>query len=314
MNTPYSVVSHTSEKPKTASSHRKSHIDWGNQLIAYLFLIPAVLVFATFAWYPISQSIIMSFQSVSLTGPSTWVGLENYQLMLKDPVFEIAWKNTLQFLAWSLALGYFFPILIAVLVREMRQAQGFFRIVYFLPTVVPVAVAVIVWRFIYDPDAGYLNALLRLVGIERQTWLQDVALVKPSLVAIMTWSGFGGTALIYLASLQEFPTELYEAAELDGASPIQRILHITLPYLYPVMSLMFVLQIIAVAQVFTEPFLLTTGGPGRETLTPSMHIYNRAFLRLDMGYAAAWSVTMIVFLVGFSIIYRAIDANIKRNY
>jgi multiple sugar transport system permease protein len=314
MNTPYSVVPHTSEKPKTTSSNRKSHIDWGNQLIAYLFLIPAVLVFATFAWYPISQSIIMSFQSVSLTGPSTWVGLENYQLILKDPVFEIAWKNTLQFLAWSLALGYFFPILIAILVREMRQAQGFFRIVYFLPTVVPVAVAVIVWRFIYDPDAGYLNALLRLVGIERQTWLQDVALVKPSLVAIMTWSGFGGTALIYLASLQEFPTELYEAAELDGASPIQRILHITLPYLYPVMSLMFVLQIIAVAQVFTEPFLLTTGGPGRETLTPSMHIYNRAFLRLDMGYAAAWSVTMIVFLVGFSIIYRAIDANIKRNY
>ena len=104
------------------------------------------------------------------------------------------------------------------------------------------------------------------------------------------------------------------AAELDGASPIQRILHITLPYLYPVMSLMFVLQIIAVGQVFTEPFLLTTGGPGRETLTPSMHIYNRAFLRLDMGYAAAWSVMMTVFLVAFSIIYRAIDAYIKRNY
>jgi multiple sugar transport system permease protein len=314
MTAPYSVVSQPNEKPKTASRVQKSRIDWGNQLIAYLFLIPAILVFVTFAWYPISQSIIMSFQSVSLTGESTWVGLENFQLMLKDPVFEIAWKNTLQFLAWSLALGYFFPILIAVLVREMRHAQGFFRIVYFLPTVVPVAVAVIVWRFIYDPDAGYLNALLRLVGIERQTWLQDVTLVKPSLVAIMTWSGFGGTALIYLASLQEFPTELYEAAELDGASPIQRILHITLPYLYPVMSLMFVLQIIAVAQVFTEPFLLTTGGPGRETLTPSMHIYNRAFLRLDMGYAAAWSVMMIVFLVAFSIIYRTIDAYIKKNY
>jgi multiple sugar transport system permease protein len=314
MTAPYSVVSQTNEKPKTTAQIRNSHIDWGNQLIAFLFLIPAILVFATFAWYPISQSIIMSFQSVSLTGPSTWVGLENYQLMFKDPVFEIAWKNTLQFLGWSLILGYFFPILIAVLVCEMRQAQGFFRIVYFLPTVVPVAVAVIVWRFIYDPDAGYLNALLRLIGIDRQTWLQDVALVKPSLVAIMTWSGFGGTALIYLASLQEFPTELYEAAELDGASPIQRILHITLPYLYPVMSLMFVLQIIAVAQVFTEPFLLTTGGPGRETLTPSMHIYNRAFLRLDMGYAAAWSVMMTVFLVAFSIIYRAIDAYIKKNY
>jgi multiple sugar transport system permease protein len=123
----------------------------------------------------------------------------------------------------------------------------------------------------------------------------------------MTWGAFGTTALIYLATLQEIPSELYEAAELDGASPLYRIRYITLPHLYPVMSLLFILQFITVVQVFTEPFLLTNGGPGRETLTPTLHIYNRAFVRIDLGYAAAWSVTMIVVLLVFSIIYRIIN-------
>jgi len=298
---------------KRKRSLERFQYKWGNQIMAFVFLIPAILVFATFAWYPIYQSIVMSFQDVSLTGQSTWVGWANYELMLKDPALEIAWINALQFAVWSLMLGFFVPVVLAVLVREMRVGQGFFRVVYFLPTVVPVAIAVIIWRFIYDPDAGYLNAFLDMVGIQGQNWLTNANLVKPSLVAVMTWSGFGTTALIYLASLQEVPGELYDAAELDGASPLQRIRNITIPHLLPIMSLMFILQVLAVVQVFTEPFLLTNGGPGRETLTPAMHIYNRAFIRFDFGYASAWSVMMIIVLVGFSIIYRIADNRLRNN-
>jgi multiple sugar transport system permease protein len=286
---------------------------FARQITAYLFLLPALLAFATFAWYPIYRAVEMSFHTVNLNAPSEWVGLENYELMLKDPALNAIIINGLQFAIWSLILGYFVPVVIAVLVREMRIGQGFFRIVYFLPTVVPAAIAVIVWRFLYDPDAGYLNQLLALVHIPPQTWLSDLFLAKPSLVAVMTWNGFGATALIYLASLQEFPTELYEAAELDGASPLQRIWHVTLPQLYPVMVLMFVLQIIAVTQVFTEPFLLTKSGPGRETLTVATHIYNRAFIRLDMGYAAAWSVATIVVMMIFSIAVRVLNARLTRD-
>ncbi len=277
------------------------------QIAAYLFLLPALIVFALFAWLPILKSVEMSFQDVKLGGEATWAGLGNFALMFKDPAFEIAWRNSLQFAAWSLILGYFFPVAIAILVREMRIGKGFFRVVYFLPTVVPAAVAVIIWRFIYDPDGGVLIEALAQLGMARQLWLQDAGLVKPALVAVMTWAGFGTTALIYLASLQDVSQELYEAAELDGASPLQRIRHIALPHLYSVMSLMLILQIIAVVQVFTEPFLLTNGGPGRETLTPALHIYNRAFLRMDMGYASAWSVTMILMLAAFSIIYRLVN-------
>ncbi|MCC6616162.1 MAG: sugar ABC transporter permease [Anaerolineae bacterium] len=282
------------------------------QITAYLFLLPALIAFGLFAWYPIVNSVVMSFQDVSLTGASTWVGLHNFELMLKDPATGVIWKNVAEFLFWSLALGFFVPVIIALLVREMRIGKGFFRVVYFLPTVVPAAVAVIIWRFIYDPDAGILNELLRQLGMSRQLWLQDLTLAKPALVAVMTWNAFGTTALIYLASLQDISQELYEAAELDGASPWQRVLHIGLPHLYPIMSLMFLLQIIAVVQVFTEPFLLTFGGPGRETLTPAMHIYNRAFIRVDLGYASAWSVTMIVVLAVFSIIYRVVNSRLSR--
>ena len=279
----------------------------GKQVAAYLFLLPALVLFAVFAWYPIVNAVIMSFQDVTLQGDSAWVGLDNFSLMLRDPAFEIAWRNSLQFTGWSLLLGFLLPVIIAVLIREMRIAQGFFRIVYFLPTVVPSAVAIIIWRFIYDPDAGLLNETLRTFGLSGQQWLNDAALVKPSIVTMMTWGAFGTTALIYLSTLQEIPTELYEAAELDGASPLHRIRHITFPHLYPVMSVLFILQVISVVQLFTEPFLLTNGGPGRETLTPALHIYNRAFTRIDLGYASAWSVMLIIVLLSFSIVYRIVN-------
>lgn len=303
---------------KMAKPSRRSLLNWARiryqmprQIVAYLFLLPAIVAFAIFAWYPILSSIQMSFQDVSLTGESEWVGLKNFELMLKDPATGIIWKNALEFTLWSLILGFLVPVVIAILVREMRRGSGFFRIVYFLPTVVPAAVSVIIWRFMYDPDAGVLNAFLKSFGAARLLWLQDPSLAKPALIAVMTWAGFGTTALIYLASLQDISQELYEAAELDGASVMRRIRHIALPHLYPVMSLMFVLQIIAVVQIFTEPFLLTNGGPGRETLTPAAYIYNRAFIRTNMGYASAWSVTMIVVLAVFSIIYRVVNSRLN---
>ena len=284
------------------------------QLGAYLFLLPAIIIFALVAWYPIARAFEMSFQYVNLIGKSEWVGFENYELMKLDPARKIIWKNTLQYLMWSLTLGYAVPIICAILIREMRHGGSFFRIVYFLPTVVPISIAVIVWRFIYNPESGFLNELIEVFGIDPQLWLTDVKLAKPSLVLIMTWGGFGTTTLIYLAAILDIPSELYEAAELDGASPFNRIRHITLPHIFPVMSLMFVLQIIFVVQVFTEPYLLTKGNPARTTLTPVLHIYNKAFGgRADLGYAAAWSVTLLIFLAAFSAIHLYIDRRINRT-
>lgn len=289
---------------------KQTPLDWRRHIPAFLFLAPAIAIFALFAWFPIVKAFVMSFNDVTIAGQYTWEGLGNYEKMLRDPAFSAAWGNSAQFAAWSI-LGFFVPVITAVLVREMRHVRGFFRVVYFLPTVVPSAIAIIIWRFIYDPDAGFLNALVMSLGGQGQNWLTNPATVKPAIVFMMTWGGFGATALIYLATLQEIPNELYEAAELDGAGPLQRIRWITFPYLIPVMSAMFILQVISVVQVFTEPFLLTKGGPGRETLTPTLQIYNRSFIQIDLGYAAAWSVTMVIVLLIFSLIYRYVNTRLE---
>src|SRR5260221_8426007 len=302
------AVTIQSDSPSTVTAHRSHQtwwrrIRWGNQLAAYSFLAPALILFAVFAWLPILKTVIFSFQNVNLNGDSTWVGFDNIQRMLSDPKFGIAWGNALQFALLSLAMGYFTPILVAIMVAELRRGKAFFRLVYFLPTVIPITISLLIWRLIYKVDGGFLNGLIGLLNIPPQSWLQDARLAKAAIILILTWANFGATLLIYIAALADIPAAYYEAAELDGATPFQRIVSITLPQLYPTMIITFILQIIAVAQIFTEPFLLTAGGPGTATLTPLLVIYNKAFLNFDFGLAPAWSLHTIIILSIFSAIY-----------
>lgn len=278
-------------------------IRWGNQLAAYSFLVPALIVFAVFAWLPILKTVIFSFQNVNINGDSTWVGLDNFQRMLIDPAFGIAWQNAFQFALLSIAMGFFIPIFVAIMVGEMRRGKTFFRLVYFLPTVIPITISLLIWRLIYKADGGFLNALLGLLSVPPQSWLQDPRLVKAAIILILTWANFGSTLLIYIAALQDIPADYYEAAELDGAQPFQRIRSITLPQLYPTMIITFILQVIAVAQIFTEPFLLTQGGPGTASLTPVLVIYRKAFQNGDFGLASAWSLSLVIILGIFSAVY-----------
>ena len=141
------------------------------------------------------------------------------------------------------------------------------------------------------------------MGGHPQSWLQDPLLVREAIIVLLTWANFGSTLLIYLAALQDVPAEHYEAAEIEGANPFQRIIYITFPSLYPTMITTFILQVIAVVQIFTEPFLLTKGGPGSATLTPVLVIYNKAFLNNDFGLASAWSLSLIIILGLFSAVY-----------
>jgi multiple sugar transport system permease protein len=297
---------------------------WQQQLSGYLLLLPALILFALFAWYPISRSVVMSFQDVNLAGDSTSTCTEelaldnldnyadaclsNFELMVIDPGFSDAWRNSFEFAGLSVIMGFFVPVLVGILVNEMRLAKGFFRLVYFLPTVIPAVISLLVWQELYKvarspTQNGYFNQLLMEFGYEKQFWLSNPDLVKPSILVIMTWGGFGATALLYLAALQDLPSELYEAAEIDGASMIDRIRHITLPHLRPTMLILLILQIIGVVQIFLEPFVLTAGGPGRETTTPVLKIYQKAFGNYQFGVASAWSVMLIAVLAVFSFIY-----------
>jgi multiple sugar transport system permease protein len=278
-------------------------------LVAYAFLAPALIVFALFAWWPIVNSFLLSFQKVKLqdlTG-GEWVGLRNFERMVADPVFEVSWRNSVEFTVLSVLIGFFVPVIIAILVQEMRVAKAYFRLVYFLPTVIPPLIANLVWKRIYEPEGGLLNSFLWSLGIgsraDPTAWLQEPALVKPSMLIIMTWAGFGGTMLIYLAALQDVPVVLYEAAEIDGASILHRIRYITIPHMLPQMLVMLILQIIGVMQLFLEPFVLTAGGPANRTVTPVLTMYRKAFLNGDIGLASAWSVMMVIVLAIFSAVY-----------
>jgi multiple sugar transport system permease protein len=277
--------------------------NWREQRLAYLFLFPALFLFALINWYPILKTILYSFQEVNLKGVQGWVGFANYVRMFGNPIFYTVWQNTLGYVLLSIAMGSMVPIILAIMINEMRRLSPFFQTLVYLPTLIPIVVGLIVWRQIYAPEGGILNSLLQLVGIPPQLWLQNPALAKPAIVVIMTWLGAGGTVLIYLSGLREIPLELYEAAELDGFSVLKRIWYITLPHISARIKIMLVLQIIFVAQVFTEPFILTAGGPANSTRSPVLEIYDTAFNQNNFGLASAWSVSMLVVLSVFSILY-----------
>lgn len=281
----------------------RRRINWRKQGVAYLFLLPALAAFTLVTWYPILSTIIYSFQKVNVAGVQGWVGFSNYERMFGNPIFYTAWQNTLVYVLLSLVMGAMVPIILALIINEMRGLSSFFQTIVYLPTLIPIAVGLIVWRQIYAPTGGILNSLLKLVNIAPQLWLQDPLLAKPALIIIMTWIGAGGATLLYLYALREIPPDIFEAAELDGFTVFQRIRYIALPLLRSRIQIMLVLQIITVAQVFTEPFVLTNGGPASSTTSPVLEIYNIAFTRTDFGLASAWGVSMLVALSIFSVLY-----------
>ncbi|MEA4943221.1 MAG: sugar ABC transporter permease [Propionicimonas sp.] len=271
------------------------------------FALPMILIFGLFSLWPILRSMVMAFQETNLTGTSTWVGLDNFVWVLTDPDLPIAIRNTGYFALLALLIGFPLPLIGAVLLNEMRRLKGFYTALAYLPVVVPPVVAVLLWRFFYDGSpTGVFNQLLGWVGLGPFPWLNDSAWAMPSLVLEATWAGAGGTLIIYLAALVGVPGELYEAAELDGAGVWRKIWHVTLPQLRGVLFITLILQLIATAQVFLEPYLFTGGGPNKATLTVLLMIYNYAFgasLGSDYGAATALSMMLAVFLAIFSLVY-----------
>ncbi|MCX7000366.1 MAG: sugar ABC transporter permease [Candidatus Sumerlaeota bacterium] len=266
------------------------------------FLTPAVILFATFAWLPILWSVVISFQhfSINPNEKSTWAGFQNYKDLFEDPTFMTAWGNVLLFVGLALVIGYFIPVILAILINEIRHAKGVLRLGYYLPAILPVVVISLIWKFLYHPgEGGMFNTLLRPFGIGPVKWFFTDHMAIFSIVIMATWRGAGATMIIYLAALQGIPPELYEAAEIDGASIGRRLWHITLPHILPIMSILLILQVIGTFKVFAEPFIMTRG----KTMTIMSFIYEKAFHSLNMGVATAMSMMLFVTLVLLSFAY-----------
>ncbi|WP_174452902.1 carbohydrate ABC transporter permease [Demequina iriomotensis] len=292
-----------------APSRRGTPLTWlrSGGLTRLAFALPMILVFAIFSWTPIVRSVVMSFQRTNLLTPAEWVGLDNFEAVLNDPLLGTAVVNTLYFAALALVMGFPIPILMAVLMSEVKRGKGIYSALAYLPVVVPPVVAVLLWKVFYDasPD-GVFNTMLGWFGIGPQPWLQSPDMAMPSLVIEATWAAAGGSIIIYLAALLSVPPELYDAAEVDGASIWRKAWHVTLPQLRGVIFVMLILQILATAQIFLEPFLFTGGGPNNSTVTVLLLIYRYAFqnsLGGNYGMATALSVMLALFLAVLSFVY-----------
>jgi multiple sugar transport system permease protein len=275
----------------------------GDNLLAYVFMAAGILCFAVFSWYPLIRGVLLSFQQDNLVTDPTWVGFDNYKNVFDDPLFVTAWKNTFEFTGLALVLGYAVPLFISILLNELRHWKAFFRIAVYLPVMLPPIVGVLLWKYFYDPGNGLFDTVLRGLHLPTSQWTQSPRVAMISLVLVSTWSNMGGATLMYLAGLQSIPGELYEAAELDGASIWQRLRHVTLPQLRFLMLVLLLLQIIATMQVFIEPYQLT-GTTTPSTITVMILVYRYAFtVNQDFGLAAAMTVLLFIVLAIFSAIY-----------
>ena len=302
MTTPMVTSTPVADTPRRRVAARRSNAIRRN-LIAYAFLLPALLTFAFFAWYPIIRGFLLSFQKVDLINPSAWVGWDNFRLVINDPLFARAVRNTLEFAGLALMIGYLVPFVLAVAINETRHLRGYFRLAFYVPVVLPPIVSIFLWQWIYDPGNGLANTTLGWFGIAPQAWLQSATQALPCLVVLATWANAGSTMLIYLAALQGLPPTLYDAAEVDGAGVWRRFVDILLPQMRYIMLITLILQIIGTMQVFTEPFVLTDGGPNNATITIMLLLYRYAFQYSNFGAAGALGFILFVALVLLSALY-----------
>jgi multiple sugar transport system permease protein len=272
---------------------RKAVEPGDNTRAAYLFLAPALILIGGFFFLPVAAAFVLSFTdfdiySIADLDNARFVGLRNYTQLTTTPLFWQALRNTFYFalvggpLTIAVALGA------ALLVNApLVRFRTFFRTVYFVPFVTTLVAIAIVWRYLYHTRYGLLNYGLDRIGIGPIDWLGDPRWAMPAIIVMAVWKNFGYSMLIFIAGLQSIPEELYEAARIDGARPLRRFWHITLPQLGPTLLFVALITMIGYFQLFVEPYVMTAGGPLRSTTSVVLLMYEEGFRWWRMGLAAA---------------------------
>ena len=274
---------------------------------AWLIMLPCLILFAFFVWLPMLKNFGLSFfNDYSF---SEFEGFSNYIEIFKDDSFLTAVKNTFIYIAWSLVIGFLGPMFMGFLLRECFHAKGFFRVCLYLPCMISGIAVVFLFKNIYgDETYSILNVIIKAFGGDPRLWASDPNIIIPLIVIAMTWKGAGGTALIYLSNFQQIDPTLYEAGRIDGATPIQRFLNITLPQMKNTLLTLLILQIISVFQVFYEPMVIGSwGGPVNDASMSLMLLsYMYAFHDFEYAYAAASSMVLSLIIIVFTIGYFAL--------
>ena len=285
-------------------------------ILGWLMVSPWLIGFICFSALPMLASLIISFTEWDMLSKPEWVGFENYKtLFFEDPLALHSLNITILFTIVSIPLNIVFGLALAMLLNTSIRGLAIFRTIYYLPAILSGVAVALMWRWIFSTEFGLLNALLSMIGIEGPAWLTDRIWVLPSFVIMRLWS-VGGGMIIYLAGLQSIPTNLYEAANIDGANWWHRTRFITLPMLSPTIFFQLIVGFIFSMQIFTEAFIMTNGGPADASLFYLLYLYRQAFQYFDMGYASALAwvlfivilvLTIILFKTGKSWVYYELD-------
>jgi multiple sugar transport system permease protein len=277
---------------------------------AYWFLAPALLLIAAFFVVPIFASLALSatdFDIYAVASPANtrFVGIGNYTELLRNPLFWTAVGNTLYFVVVGGPLSVAVSLGAALLVNsKLTRAKGFFRAVYFVPVVTTLVAVAVIWRYLYDPRFGLLNYGLHFLGIRPIDWLGNPHWAMPSIILMTVWKNFGYNMLIFVAGLQAISQDLYDAALVDGASAIQRFRHVTLPMLGPTFLFVSVTTMIGYTQLFSEPYVMTQGGPLHATYSIVLYMYEEGFRWWHLGYAASIAFVLFALVLGGTLIQR----------
>ena len=289
---------------RVAPSRRRGNIARRRQArAAWLFLAPSLVILGIFIVYPMTQALYLSFTDYDVLNPAKWIGLANYKELLGDSAFRNALLNTLYYAVVATPVSVALSLGCAVLLNRRFPLRGLGRTAIFLPVVVGLAIVAIAWGFLLDPDIGLLSYWLGKIGLTASNgWVRDPTLAMPAVIMVGVWKNIGFYMVIYLAGLQSIPRDLYEAAEVDGASPWQRFRNVTWPLLANQTMLVTILCAIATLQAFDQIFVMTHGGPFFKTETLVMLIYRQGFTEFRFGYAAAISWALVLLILVLSII------------
>jgi multiple sugar transport system permease protein len=274
----------------------------------WLFLAPALVVIALFFFVPVVAALLLSFTDFDIYAVADAsrlrvIGLGNYVHLLHDPRFWTALRNTFYFVVVGGPLSVAVSLAAALaLEAKIVRGRAFFRTVFFLPVVTTLVAVAVVWRYLYQPRFGLLNALLGVAGFGPVDWLGDPRWAMPAIILLAVWKNFGFNMVIFIAGLQAIPERLYEAARLDGASAAQAFRRVTIPMLAPTFLFVAVITMIGYFQLFAEPYVMTQGGPADATLSVVLLMYEEGFRWWNMGYGAALAFVLFAVILGFTLL------------
>jgi multiple sugar transport system permease protein len=285
---------------------------WNRHKWSYFFILPSMVLFFIFIGYPVLQALVFAFQKVDLRGAS-WVGLKNFQDLGSSKLFWDTMRHTLIYAVAVVAAWITSSLIVAALIQPLsNRIQSLFRAAFYLPNVISIVIISFVWIWIFEPDYGFFNFLLRLVGIPRVLWLQnpDLALWSIVLSTVLIVPGTG--VVLYSAAIGAIPRELYEAAEVEGANAVQKWFSITIPLLKPTTLYLMVIYTIAGFQIFERVYIMTGGGPINSTTTIVQLIFQTAFSDFNYGRASAEALILFAIIASFSFIqFRFLSSDVE---